>query len=204
MREIDKFEKEIRSKLKNREFESSEIWRTVVTEDGIYENYMVSNRGNIKSLNYNRTGKEKILKPWENRGYLCVMLFKNGKAKKYKVHRLVAMAFIPNVMCYDCIDHKDINKKNNNTSNLVWCTQKQNINNELTKNKMSNSHKGKSNTARSKKVICLETGETFQSIIEVERRLNINNGNITTVCKGKRKRTGNLTFRYTDQVLFYN
>ena len=60
-----------------------EIWKTI---DG-YPNYMVSNLGRVKSLNYNGTGREKILKPTKNKynGYLQVCLYKKRKRKiQYK------------------------------------------------------------------------------------------------------------------------
>ena len=221
-----------------------EIWKKIITPDGIYENYQVSNLGNIRSLNYNHTGKEKILKQNENRyGYMQVRLCKNSETKNYTVHRLVAMAFMPNVMNYKCIDHRDTNKHNNNVLNLVWCTQKQNANNELSKKKMSKSQKGKHRTEETKKkisvakkgkhrteetkkkisvankgktlseehkkkmsekVICIETGEIFPSVNETSRELKISASNISQVCRGNRKQAGKLTFRYLEQVLFYN
>ena len=180
-----------------------EVWRTVVTEEGIYENYKVSNLGRVKSLNYHREKREKILSPDEDRyGYLRVVLCKNGKTKRYIVHRLVAMAFIPNIMNYNCIDHRDTNKKNNNVLNLTWVTHKQNNNNELTKKKRSETKKG--TRYKIKKVICLETGEIFNSVGETARQLKINITSIADVCNKKYKQTHNMTFRYLDQVLFYN
>lgn len=191
-----------------------EIWKTVVTPDEIYESYEVSNLGRIKSLGNNKTRKEKILKQRKNKyGYFCVNLYKNNKTKNYTVHRLVAMAFIPNVMNYGCIDHRDTNRKNNNISNLIWCTHKQNSNNELSKKKMSESKKHlleetkkkiSENNAKSKKVICLENKEIFTSTREAGEQLNINNNNISSACRKERKQTHNLTFRYLNQVLFYN
>ena len=67
-----------------------EIWKKI---EG-YENYEVSNLGNVKSLNYNHTGKEQILKAGKTKqGYLYVILHKNGKRKKYLIHRLVYETF---------------------------------------------------------------------------------------------------------------
>lgn len=61
-------------------------------------------------------------------GYRVVSLSKNGRKKDHKVHRLLAVAFIPNPApgIYDCINHKDGNKLNNALKNLEWCTRKQN------------------------------------------------------------------------------
>lgn len=59
-------------------------------------------------------------------GYRVVGLTKNGKRKDYKVHRLLAKAFIPNPNNYRCINHIDGNKLNNSLDNLEWCTHGQN------------------------------------------------------------------------------
>lgn len=91
-----------------------------------YENYQVSNLGRVKSLKY---GKEKILSQCRlKNGYLYVVLCKNGKMKGFRVHRLVAMAFLENPNNYTCINHKDEDKTNNCVDNLEWCTQKYNSN----------------------------------------------------------------------------
>ena len=59
-------------------------------------------------------------------GYRVVSLMKDGKKKDYKVHRLLAQAFIPNPNNYRCINHIDGNKLNNSLDNLEWCTHGQN------------------------------------------------------------------------------
>ena len=85
-----------------------EIWKDIIGYEGRYQ---VSNLGRVKSLNYNNTNKEKILKPKkENNGYLRVNLSKNGKAKMYSVHRLVAIVYIPNPENKETVNHKNENK----------------------------------------------------------------------------------------------
>lgn len=99
-----------------------EIWKQI---EGGYEEYQVSNFGQIKSLK-NKT--EKILHLDKDRhGYMNVKLCKNGTVKKFKVHRLVAMAFIENPNGFPEINHKDGNKENNFVENLEWVTRSQNI-----------------------------------------------------------------------------
>ena len=95
--------------------------------------YQVSNYGRIKSLR----GKEKILKNKVDKlGYNRVTLCKNGKRKRFQVHRLVAFMFIPNNdLNKTIIDHIDTNPKNNHVSNLRWCTYSENNSNPLTKQK---------------------------------------------------------------------
>ena len=103
-----------------------EVYRTVQGYEGLYE---ISNYGRVKSLNYNRTGKERIMKPAANtKGYLCVGLFKDGKMKSHRVHRLVASAFIENPDELPEVNHKDEDKTNNCANNLEWCLHKDNCN----------------------------------------------------------------------------
>lgn len=109
-----------------------EQWRPVKGFEGLYA---VSNLGRVKSLNYNHTGVEKILKPQKNRGgYLYINLCRNGKVKAFKVHRLVAAAFLPNPNNLPQVNHKDEVKDNNCVSNLEFCDCKYN-NNYGTRNK---------------------------------------------------------------------
>lgn len=102
----------------------TEEWRPIKG----YENYMVSSLGQVKSLNYNKTGKEKILKQHKmsTRDYLQVTLCKEGKTKKFLVHRLVAEAFINNPNNLPQVNHKDFNQQNNSVENLEFCDCKYN------------------------------------------------------------------------------
>lgn len=86
--------------------------------------YAVTSCGKVWSYR-----NEKFLKPKrEKSGYLHVDLYKNGQMKSYKIHRLVAMAYIPNPDNLPQINHKDENKTNNCLQNLEWCDSKYNIN----------------------------------------------------------------------------
>ncbi len=76
--------------------------------------------------------RERILAPYKqqsNKNYYrsSVKLIKDGIKKDYKVHQLVAKAFIENPNNYTIINHKDGNPLNNNANNLEWCTQAQNV-----------------------------------------------------------------------------
>lgn len=95
-----------------------EIWKDIPGYEGKYQ---VSNLGNIKSLNYNNTNKEKILKTKTNKfGFLEVKLSKNNKPKDFMVARLVAETFIPNLANKPKVMHKSINKTDNSVKNLKW------------------------------------------------------------------------------------
>lgn len=100
-----------------------EIWKDVENYEGLYQ---VSNLGRVKSLRVKRH-KDGILILGEHNGYPCVFLHKDKKRHWKMVHRLVAQAFIPKVEGKDCIDHIDGNTRNNNVSNLRWCTNQENL-----------------------------------------------------------------------------
>ena len=103
-----------------------EEWKDIADYEGIYQ---VSNLGRVKSLGNNKSRQEKILKLQLHRtGYLLVKLCKEGKKRNYKVHRLVAQAFIPNPDNKSQVNHRDENKSNNKVENLEWMTCKENIN----------------------------------------------------------------------------
>lgn len=119
-----------------------EEWKSIKGYEGLYE---ISNFGRVKSLlgwnGRKYIQREKILAPYKqqsNKYYSrsVVKLTKDNKTKDFKVHRLVAEAFIPNPNNYRVVNHIAGNPLNNNVENLEWCTQKMNIkhaiNNELT------------------------------------------------------------------------
>ena len=86
-----------------------------------YDNYEISSHGRIRN---NISGK--ILSPSISAGYHRVSLYKDGKVKKHKIHRLVAFAFCGNPNNYNVVDHIDNNKLNNMFNNLRWCTLSEN------------------------------------------------------------------------------
>lgn len=87
----------------------------------LFSGYTIREDGEVR----NRHGR-KIAQQISNMGYLRVELWKDGKGKKYSVHRLVAMAFIPNPKDLPQVNHLDGNKANNHYSNLEWATQSEN------------------------------------------------------------------------------
>ena len=203
-----------------------EEFRDIIGYEGKYQ---VSNLGRIKSLNYNRTGKEQILKLGKNKGgYLQIHFFKDGKLQNYSVHRLVASAFIPNPNNYKEVNHKDENKTNNCTENLEWISHIDNMNygtrneragkaqkgkilSEETQRKISENHadfKGEnhpmygkrgSDSPNSRAVHCIELNKTWSCIKECAEELELYASSITAVCKNKRKTTGGYHFKYVEE-----
>ena len=165
----------------------NEEWRDIEGYEGLYQ---ISNLGRVRSLNCRgHKGCIGILTPrLDGKGYEMVALYKEGKARNIKVHRLVAQAFIPNPNNYPQVNHKDENKTNNDVKNLEWCTNEYNHNYGT-----RNERVGKS---LSKKVICITTGEIFNSMREACRKYNISVGSMTECCQGKRKTVGGYKWEY--------
>jgi hypothetical protein len=108
-----------------------EIWKDIEGYEGLYQ---VSNYGNINSLDRyvnhrgglkRQKGMPKKKQPHKE-GYWSIFLSKNGIAKSYLIHRLVAIAFIPNPENKLQVNHKDLNRANTHVDNLEWCTNQEN------------------------------------------------------------------------------
>ena len=95
------------------------MWKDIEGYEGLYA---INENADIYSY---KTQKLKIPQVSKD-GYYTVQLWKNGNAKRYKLHRLVAIAFIPNPNNYPIVMHLDNNKLNPNVNNLQWGTLSQN------------------------------------------------------------------------------
>jgi len=151
-----------------------EEFRDVPGYEGTYE---VSNLGRVR-----RNGK--ILRPGKDKtGYLLVVLSKNGIRKTYKVHRLVAVAFLLNPQNLPMINHRDEDKTNNCIDNLEWCDSKYNI-----------------NYSQSKPVLQYDLNGNFirewPSMKNVEEELGIKYQNISSCCSGSRHTAGSFIWKY--------
>lgn len=159
-----------------------ERWKDI---EGYEGKYKISSLGRVKSLNYNHTKSERILKQDKDRyGYLYVVLCTDGKRITKKVHRLVAQAFIDNPDNLPQVNHKNEDKTMNYVENLEWCTNKYNCN------------YGTRNERMSKKVLCVETNIIYPSTREAGRQ--INSSSIVSCLKGRRKTAGGYHWRYAD------
>lgn len=166
-----------------------EEWRTVIYNSVIYEDYEVSNLGNVRSLNYNKTGEIRELKLGKRKdGYLLVNLTKGKKHKSYLVHRVVAYTWIENdePLTKTQVNHIDENKHNCRVDNLEWCSPKQNANHGTRTQRIS------------KRVKCVETQVIYNSIAQASRETGLSSSGINLCCLGKQKRCGKLHFEYVD------
>lgn len=180
-----------------------EIWKDIKFTDtdgkeydytGLYQ---LSNMGRIRSMNYRRSGKAKVLQVADNgSGYLYIGLHKNRKVKNFLIHRLVATIFIEND---DPINKTEVNhisedKLNCKAENLEWVTPKQNANHGTRNKRAGEKHR--------RQVICIETMELFESIIDAERKTN--SQHIGDCCKGKIKTSGGYHWMYYSDYLKLN
>lgn len=148
--------------------------------------YEISNFGNIRNYKTKKKRKTYI----NNSGYVCIILYKNGKRKNYLIHRLVAENFLQNIDNYNEVNHKDEDKLNNKASNLEWCSHKQNCN--------FGSRNIRSIEKISRKIICIETNEIFLNATEIKKKYGYDNSLIHKCCKGQCKQAYGYHWKYKE------
>ena len=175
-----------------------------------FENYSINQEGIVFSLISN-----KILKPQRmSNGYLFVVLRSGGRSYSMSIHRLVAIAFIPNKDNLPCVDHIDGDKTNNLVGNLRWCTQKENLNfpmavknrksaqsKESCKNKVRQSKMRNDCINQDKPVAAISKDGTFigswKSIRVAGKSTSIDYSAISKCCRGKYKTAGGFKWIFT-------
>jgi len=107
----------------NKYYDETDLDGEIWGEHHEYPNYLISNRGRIKSKLRNRIISQRV----HDRYYDCRIKNKSGKNKSPRVHRLVAEVFVSNPEAKAHVNHIDGNKLNNNADNLEWSTPQENI-----------------------------------------------------------------------------
>lgn len=186
-----------------------EIWKDIIGYEGTY---MVSNLGNVKSLDriidvVNKNGSYKrfikgtsINTRLNNRGYVMIDLKINGGKVTKLLNRIVAETFIDNPNSLPQVDHIDGNKQHNESSNLEWVTQSENIKrahltglnkiSEESKLRLSKNVTGIAPKDRKKEVIQMDLSDNeiarFESLISTSKALDIDRTSIRDAITGRR------------------
>lgn len=159
--------------------------------DGFYGLYQVSDAGEVFSVERNGT-KGGILKTNVDRyGYKKVVLYKNDKPYYFTVHRLVAIAFIPNPENKEQVNHKNGIRTDNSLDNLEWSTAKENVHHSF--------QFGKQTTVMKEiESFHIKSGlkETFPSQREASRVLGVNQRDIHKILYGKKESVSGYIFKY--------
>lgn len=168
-----------------------EEWRPVVGYEGLYE---VSNLGHVKRVFHMKPHKKK-------HGYAVVSLYKNGVAKSFSVHRLVATAFIPNPEGKPQVNHIDECTTNNRVDNLEWVTPKENNNWGTRIARITNKNGSKTPVLQ----VDLDTHEViaeFPGQSAAARATGISVSCINAVLKGRQQHAGGYfwLYKYKRQV----
>lgn len=139
---------------------STEEWRKIPIEG--MDNYEVSNFGRVKTLRF-KGGKVLTPKRFHQKGYPIARIREDGKTEKaFFIHRLVALAFIPNPKDYPQVNHIDCDKTNNHFSNLEWCTNRMNYDHAMANGLMRHTRGQDHASARLTDIQVLEIRELFE------------------------------------------
>lgn len=187
-----------------------EIWKEV---DGFGGRYKISSKGRIMSS----WGGWKLKTPTIQRGYYVTGLYLKPKKKVEFIHRLVAMAFIPNPEAKPQVNHKDGNKLNNDVENLEWVTASENAIHAIhvIKTKVPSRNKGyklseetiakrkefyKTHPANCAKAVrCVQTGEVFSSLRKATEHFNISRRGMYLAMRDNRSIKG-IKFEYVGET----
>lgn len=180
-----------------------EIWKDIEGYEGYYQ---VSSFGNVRGIdrvvfqqnNRKRFWKGKPIHIRTKVGYSYVQLCKNQIQIDYRVHRLVAIAFIETSDRALQVNHKNGVKTDNRVENLEWCTSSYNQRHsfENLNRKRSRAWLGVTgeNNPKSKKIIDVSNGKVYSSVKECAESNGINRKTLNNKLCGRR--ANNTNFRY--------
>ena len=183
-----------------------EEWRDFEGYEGYYQ---ISGDGRVRSIDRVVIGadgktyhyKSRILKQVKARdGYMAVQLFRDSRCKTYKIHRMVALTFIPNPNNKPEVNHIDGDKSNNHASNLEWCTRSENIKHAVDHGLNSPI---KAIEATKKKVEQIDsegnTVKRWDTMTDAANEMGVHISNVSSCCHGRLKSTGGYSFRFTKE-----
>lgn len=157
---------------------TDEEWRQIDWIEGA-DDYFISSRGRFKR------GRKLRKQSTDGDGYKRCNIGKN----KYRVHRLVAMAFIPNPDNLPVIDHIDGNKTNNNVENLRWVDYRENT--------QAAFDMGLNPSGKKRDILVLDSennASLYESQVEASKATGVPAKAISKVCRGVEKSRGGYRF----------
>ncbi len=166
--------------------EEEEKWK-IISENKKYE---VSNLAQIRNEKTKRILKKQVTEE----GYEIIGLFYKKKQKQHRVHRLVALAFIPNPNDFPEVNHKDKNRANNRVENLEWATPSMNMKHSYETGRNSNKRPVWRRDLEGKKVV-------FDSVTEAAELTGCYITNIVKCARGKLKTTGGSKWGYVKEKI---
>ena len=156
-----------------------EIWMDIPHYEGRYQ---VSNKGRIFSLLSNKV----LAVRQDEDGYMRVSLNTvEGKRKTERIHRLVALAFVPNPENKTEVNHINCIRNDNRAENLEWVTHAEN-----------NAYTSKCGNKSNKKIKCIETGEIFNTSTEAAKVNGGDSGNIRTAARNPKRSVNGFHYIY--------
>ena len=162
---------------------SGERWKPVPGYEGLYQ---VSNKGRL------RGPSGRLKKGTKNyQGYLRVNLYKDGREKQVCLHRLVAETFIPNPEKKPEVNHKNGKRDDCRAVNLEWCNHSEN---QLHRRRVL----GSGGPTKKRPVVCLTTGEAFESMTEAADKTGCRVGGVRACCIGDQTHTNGLQFTFKE------
>lgn len=147
----------------------------------------MSNLGNVRRV-YDKHIKANV----NHNGYKTVSLYDNNIGKHFYVHRIVAETFLSNPNKWPVVNHKNGVKDDNRVENLEWCTHK--YNSQHSKIVLKHTYKGTH-------IMCVETGDVFESTKSVERITGLLSASIRMMLAGKHKTAYGYHWEYTDKAV---
>lgn len=158
-----------------------ELWKRIKG----FPNYSISNLGRVKR------GNRILRTALDSNGYPHVILYKDGKKYHGYIHRLVAIAFVPNPNNYTEINHIDGNKLHSESKNLEWCTHAENVRHSFKTGV-------RTRKCARKPVLCVETGMVYPTVKAAAKGVNRSATAIHKCLHGWTRTAGGYHWKYDD------
>ena len=171
--------------------------------EDILPRYWINEEGQITNKETGKTIKWLI----SRHGYYYCHLWTNNRSRYIRMHRLLALAFIPNPNNYPLVRHLNDIKTDNRLENLAWGTMSENMKDSIKNGKYNQEASEKarnigrkiSGTKCSKKVLCIETNTIFNNTKEAGDWLGVNRAGIGGCCRGKYKTVKGYHWKYVEE-----